>query len=58
MIFIEAIIIIVANILTLIAVKREKQLGDVPANTFAMSRACADGIIGVLLPADFMTLST
>ena len=56
--FSEGIVIIIANILTLIVVIRTKKLRDVPANTFIMSLACADGMIGVLLPAIILTLLT
>jgi len=56
--FSEGIVIVIANILTLIVVIRTKKLRDVPANTFIMSLACADGMIGVLLPAIILTLLT
>ena len=47
---VEAIIIVVANILTLIAVKQTKKLRQIPTNTFIVSLASADGIIGLLSP--------
>ncbi|KAK2140721.1 hypothetical protein LSH36_1268g00019 [Paralvinella palmiformis] len=56
--FSEAIIMVVANVFTLIAVKKSKKLRDVPTNTFIMSLACADGMIGVLLPDNILTLLT
>ncbi|KAK2157361.1 hypothetical protein LSH36_193g11027 [Paralvinella palmiformis] len=56
--FTEAALIIIANILTLMVVKRSKKLRDIPANTFVVSLACADGMIGVLLPATMMTSMT
>ena len=47
---VEAIIIVVANILTLIAVKQTKKLRQIPTNTFIVRLASADGIIGLLSP--------
>ncbi|KAK2153914.1 hypothetical protein LSH36_281g02001 [Paralvinella palmiformis] len=56
--FTETIIIVLANLLTLIAVKRSMKLRNVPANTFILSLACADAMIGVLSPATLMTAIT
>ena len=56
--FSESIIIVLANLLTLIAVKRTMKLRKVPANTFILSLACADAVIGILSPATLMTAIT
>ncbi|KAK2153911.1 hypothetical protein LSH36_281g02007 [Paralvinella palmiformis] len=56
--FSEAIVIVLANLLTLIAVKRTMKLRKVPANTFILSLACADAMIGVISPAAVMTTIT
>lgn len=54
----EAFVIMAANILTLIAVRRTKKLRQIPANTFIVSLACADGMIGVLLMPSILTVLT
>ena len=56
--FSEAIVIVLANLLTLIVVKRTIRLRKVPANTFILSLACADAMIGILSPATLMTAIT
>jgi tachykinin-like receptor len=44
--------------LTLIAVTRTKKLHKIPANTFILSLAFADGMVGVLSPAIVLTAIT
>ena len=56
--FSEAFVIVVANLLTLIAVQRSKKLRDIPANTFIVSLACADAMSGLLMPATTLTSFT
>ena len=47
---VEAVLIIVGNGLTFIAVIKVKNLKQIPTNVFIMSLATSDGIIGLLLP--------
>ncbi|KAK2142923.1 hypothetical protein LSH36_897g01078 [Paralvinella palmiformis] len=46
----EILLIVGGNALTLIAVNRTKKLRIIPTNTFIVSLAVSDGLIGVLLP--------
>lgn len=47
---VEAVLIVVGNSLTLIAVKKTKSLNRIPTNVFIVSLATSDGIIGLLIP--------
>jgi len=56
--FNEAFLVVAGNIFTLIAVKRTKKLHQVPANTYIVSLAIADGMIGLLLPGTLLSSRT
>jgi len=52
--YLEAIVIVCVNIVTLIAVRRTKKLRRVPTNIFITNLAASDGMIGLAMP--FMSL--
>ncbi|KAK2161122.1 hypothetical protein LSH36_121g12006 [Paralvinella palmiformis] len=46
----EAVLIIVSNVLTFVAVHRTKKLREIPTNIFILSLAASDGMVGLLTP--------
>ena len=48
--YLEAVLIIVGNVLTFVAVNQTKKLREIPTIIFILSLAASDGIIGLLTP--------